>query len=238
MPTLRSALKRLTPRPLRRLYNRLVSRRIISRKLGDWFDLEWNRRAHQAEDRDWVRTYDASWEHWAQPDLSPEDIERIADRAGGCASLLDAGCGDGYLLEGLEKRAATRAGVDLSRTGLLRARRRLGHGPLLVQAFLESLPFADDAFEVVVSAHTLEHVRDLQGAIRELIRVARRRLVILVPSQEEALYTEDYHLHYFPREKDLLDAVGLPDAVCERFTVPQGRCAYSGDILLLTADLG
>jgi len=112
-----------------------------------------------------------------------------------------------------------------------------------VQAFFEYLPFADNAFDVVVTAHTLEHVRDLQRSISEMKRVAAKQLLILVPCQEYLPYTEDYHIHFFPDEKALLREVNIDSAVCERYSVSNEivdsdyDCSYHGEVLLLTADL-
>ncbi|RPH94464.1 class I SAM-dependent methyltransferase [candidate division KSB1 bacterium] len=230
-------IKRITPRGIHRLYNRVVSRRIIGRIYGDWFDLDWKRKAAAADDRTWLATYDRSWEHWEQEDLSPQDVERICGLIGKGESVLDAGCGNGYLLAALAAKSGKPTGVDLSGTGLSLAYRRLGSTVHLAQAFLERLPFSDQSFNVVVSAHTLEHVRDLKRAIAEIIRVAEKRIIILVPSQEYLPYTQDYHLHFFPNEEDLLHVVNIPGARCERWTVPPDVCAFQGDVLLLTAEL-
>lgn len=43
------------------------------------------------------------------------------------------------------------------------------------------LPFQDGRFEVVVCSETLEHIPDIRQATRELLRVARRAVVITVP---------------------------------------------------------
>ena len=220
------------------MYNRIVSKRIIRRKTGDWFDVEWKRHAGEADTRTWLRTYDESWKNWGAQDLSPHDIEMVSQRVPAGASVLDAGCGDGYLLDSLTVKAGQCTGVDVSGSALELAAHRLeGKKIMLVQAFLENLPFSDNSFDVVVSAHTLEHVRELERAAAELKRVASRRLVVLVPAQESLPYTEDYHLHFFLREDDLARAIGIPGAECIRYESPRGNHKYSGDILLLTADL-
>lgn len=59
------------------------------------------------------------------------------------------------------------------------------------------LPFPDGAIDMVVCAHTLEHLTRLYSTFQELRRVARRVLVI-VPLQRWAPYTWDLHLHFFP----------------------------------------
>lgn len=230
-------LKKILPRWVLKLYNRTVSRAVIRRRIGAWFDIEWNRNAHQRSDREWTAAYDASWENWKGSDLSPEDVERLREMVGHCSTLLDAGCGDGFLLERLRDLADNCAGVDLSIVGLKHARERLGSAPLLTQSFLEALPFPDRSFDTVVCTHTLEHVKHLDKAIAELQRITARKLIVLVPSQSEVLYSEDYHLHYFPQEADLLKHFSLPNAQCERYTVPEGVCSYAGDVLLLVAEM-
>ncbi|MEM7226110.1 MAG: class I SAM-dependent methyltransferase [Pseudomonadota bacterium] len=46
---------------------------------------------------------------------------------------------------------------------------------------IHALPFEDGAFDVVLSSETIEHVADCMRAIDELLRVARRAVVITVP---------------------------------------------------------
>lgn len=234
---IKGTLKRLVPKTLHFAYNRLVSRRKIQRRLGDWFEIDWKEKASSLDDRSWVEVYNRSWENCSASDLSEEDLLRIREKVEKCDTLLDAGCGDGKLLENLADLARFRCGVDLSGTGLRQARERLREGTLLTQAFLEKLPFRDHAFEVVICAHTLEHVKDLTSAVKELKRVARHRLIILAPSQEYLPYTEDYHLHYFSKESDLINLIGIENAVCEKYTILPGVCAYSGDVLLFTGYL-
>ncbi|NQT33886.1 class I SAM-dependent methyltransferase [bacterium] len=234
---MKALLKKILPRFLHHLYNRLISKHRISRLLGSWFDVEWKRRAGDADSGKWVEVYDNSWERWEKQDLASGDLKRISDLVNHDSTLLDAGCGDGYLLECLLDKSKCPVGVDISRIALQKARIRLGNGVDLVQAFLENLPFTDRSFEIVVSAHTIEHVRDLDKSIAELKRVAEKRLIILVPCQKYLPYTEDYHLHYFPAEEVLLDCVNIDNARCERYTVNDMDCNYRGEILLLTADL-
>lgn len=46
---------------------------------------------------------------------------------------------------------------------------------------VRDLPFADGAFDVVVCSETLEHIKDIQRATQELLRVARSAVIITVP---------------------------------------------------------
>jgi SAM-dependent methyltransferase len=87
-------------------------------------------------------------------------------------AFLDAGCGDGRYLaalaDGLPERVA---GVDISERILETARRQAPAGAELRQANLERLPFADGAFDLVLSTQVIEHVLDPSLAVAELARV-------------------------------------------------------------------
>ena len=89
-----------------------------------------------------------------------------------CEAFLDAGCGDGRYLAALAAELpARRAGVDLSQRILETARARVDAD--FRQANLESLPFEDGAFDLVLCSQVIEHVPDAAAAAAELARVLR-----------------------------------------------------------------
>jgi hypothetical protein len=49
-----------------------------------------------------------------------------------------------------------------------------------------------------VCTHVLEHVLDLRGAMAELRRIARRRVIVVVPLEREYRFTFNPHVHFFP----------------------------------------
>ena len=55
--------------------------------------------------------------------------------------------------------------------------------------------------------HVIEHILDLRGAIAELRRIARRRLIIVVPREREGIYTFNPHLNFFPYAHSFLRAM-------------------------------
>jgi hypothetical protein len=73
---------------------------------------------------------------------------------------------------------------------------------------IEELPFRDRAFDTVISTHTLEHVQHLGLALGELRRVARRRIVVVVPHQRPYRTTFNPHIHFFPYKFSLLAWTG------------------------------
>lgn len=68
------------------------------------------------------------------------------------------------------------------------------------KATLTSLPYEDRTFDTVICTHALEHIKDSQQALKELRRVCRQRLMIVVPKQREYRYTFDLHINFFPYE--------------------------------------
>lgn len=181
--------------------------------------------------------YDESWRNWDDPDLAPSDIQKIKDLLIPGGSVVDIGCGDGFLLEKLAATAGDMYGVDISNVALLKARDRLGDKSRYIQAFMEHLPLGNDSFDTVVTTHTLEHILDLKAGITELKRIASKRLIILVPVQEYLTYTEDYHLQFFPDQQALTASLGMEEANCITYSNPAGDHKYNGEILLLWADM-
>lgn len=78
-----------------------------------------------------------------------------------------------------------------------------------MEANIESLPYKDRSFDVVISTHTLEHVKDLATAVRELRRVAKNELIIVVPKQRPYKYTFSLHTQFFPYDWSLQAAFGF-----------------------------
>jgi ubiquinone/menaquinone biosynthesis C-methylase UbiE len=108
----------------------------------------------------------------------------------GLLTVLDAGCGDGINLLGLQQIAARRqlemnlVGVDYNPVRLARAR-RVHPGAHLQRASLYQLPFTDGAVDVGLCNHVLEHVPELDRAMVELFRVLRPGglLIVGVPNE-------------------------------------------------------
>src|SRR5690242_13860289 len=102
-----------------------------------------------------------------------------------CRAFLDAGCGDGRYLAALDAELPERiAGVDISERILETARARIPRAELR-QANLESLPFDDGAFDLVLSSQVIEHVLDAPAAMRELARVLRPGGTLVISTDNE-----------------------------------------------------
>jgi len=115
--------------------------------------------------------------------------------------LLDAGCGAGALLAELSARGRA-VGVDLSPSAIAITKDR-GLGGL-IQADLQHLPIAREAFDAVMLCDVLEHVLDDEQALREAARVLRPGgiAVITLPALAFLWSTHDqalgHHRRYHP----------------------------------------
>lgn len=158
-------------------------------------------------------------------DLNRACLDRIlAERVG--ETVLDAGCGRGHLAERIARAdpKVTVVGADMAppaASDLANLR--------FVEGWLGRLPFADKAFDTVVCTHTLEHVLDLDAAVAELRKLARRRLILVVPRERESRYPFNLHLHFFPYARTFLNRIAAPDGrfACE---VLQGDIYYREDM--------
>jgi SAM-dependent methyltransferase len=110
-------------------------------------------------------------------ELVPEDAEPAPHLVAFVRSLgrseraLDLGCGDGRL--GAELDTGELVAADVSRVALSRAARRLPRARPVELEPDAPLPLADGAFDLVLCAETIEHVRDLQLLLSEARRVLR-----------------------------------------------------------------
>lgn len=136
--------------------------------------------------------------------------------------ILDVGCGKAFLLFDLTQAVP---GVEV--TGLDISRYAIDHGKeeirnRLVEGTAARLPFADDAFDLVISITTLHnlHCYDLAVGLEEIERVGCRHKYICVESYRTE--EEKANLLYW-------------QLTCESFYTPEEwawwfeRTGYSGD---------
>ncbi len=130
------------------------------------------------------------------------------------SSLLDVGTGRGTflwpLLEAFPSLPVTCAEVDPERARQLGCV-AIGGIPNLCAHPIDvtALPFDDQAFDVVTALEVLEHVERAQEAVRQVVRVSRRFVLVTVPSHAD---DNPLHVHTFTADvlrREFLDAGAL-----------------------------
>lgn len=120
-------------------------------------------------------------------------------RGVGPESLLDVGSGRGTflwpLLDAFPGLAVTSIDISEQRISDLRAVRDGGVTRLTpVLANAQEMPFADGSFDVVTMLEVLEHMSDPQAALTRALAVARRFVILSVPSVPD---DNPEHIHLF-----------------------------------------
>lgn len=109
---------------------------------------------------------------------------RLFERAGALEPpVLDVGCGDG-LFAALAFDEPPFVGIDPDAASVREAKARGAHRHL-VRSSATALPFAAEVFQTVVANCVIEHIPDLDAALREIARVLKPsgRLLFGVPSE-------------------------------------------------------
>jgi SAM-dependent methyltransferase len=117
----------------------------------------------------------------------PRIAAAIGEALGDARSVVNVGAGTG----GYEPTDREVVAVEPSRTMI--AQRSSMAAPA-IQASAEALPFEDGNFDAALAVNTVHHWTDVRAGLRELRRVARRRIVIFlrVPGSGVRFWLIDY----------------------------------------------
>lgn len=127
-----------------------------------------------------ARNYAASELHRSSPSLARlGEIVRLPARA----SVCDAACGTGNLALSFAGRAELLVGVDPAPNMLAAfqaAARERGLRVEIVASRAESMPLADETFDLVASRLAPHHFGDVRAAVREMARITKRSGLVAV----------------------------------------------------------
>lgn len=112
-----------------------------------------------------------SYEEWALPQrYSAERLKKIEEIKG---SVLDLGCGTGFVSQGLQEVV----GIDIA-VGMAKVyKEKFGN---VVVGDAHALPFKDKSFDFVVSNFAL-HWTDINKSLQEALRVCKRLFLCALP---------------------------------------------------------
>ncbi len=101
-------------------------------------------------------------------------------------AVLDVGIGLGYGLTTMAVKAGRAAGIDVDRRAIERFQSLIKPGGVIQEIRHYDgmlIPYPDREFDVVTCVDVIEHVPDYLGLMAEMVRVARRVVLLSTPNR-------------------------------------------------------
>ena len=144
-----------------------------SKNLIDFYDSEADKTERYGSTNFWEKRYHKTRQAIIQNLLGRNALLN-------CDSFADIGCGTGEYL-GFSRRFVHEVdGIDLSSRYLSRCKKWEPDG--LASADVKFLPYRDRTFDCVLCSEVIEHVKELDEALNEVFRVARKFVLISTPN--------------------------------------------------------
>lgn len=127
--------------------------------------------------------------------IEPLSIQRlIYDFKGGRnKTVLDVGCGNGWVLSNFFREGAKCFGLDLTQKAVDLSKKRfkmINGGAFFMVANAEELPFRDSSFDIATAMGVLHHTPNIDKAIAEIHRVLKPggRIILMLYHKNSILY--------------------------------------------------
>ena len=135
-----------------------------------------------SKDRRAAQAWGARAQAWAETEEQQlptyaEALRRVALEPG--MAVLDVGCGSGVFLGMMSERRARAFGLDASQELIELARERIPEADLRV-GDMQSLPYADDSFDLVFGFNSFFFAADMVAALAEARRVAKPGAAVVI----------------------------------------------------------
>ncbi len=124
---------------------------------------------------DYHRKISKDWKYYPIYQAKMNFVKRYMLKIPKCAKVLDAGCGEGVLIEELKKEGYNIVGIDLNYASRD-----------VIKGDITKLPFNDRAFDYILCMDVLEHLsfQDQKSALCEIRRVLKAdgELLLSIPN--------------------------------------------------------
>ena len=144
--------------------------------------------------------------------------------------ILDAGCGTGRYAVQLAKKGAEVYGIDISEKMLEIAKKKAKENRVkieLMKGNILRLPYEDNKFDIVISSLALDHVKEHEKAISELVRVCKPKGKIIFSIMHPDIIKDKFAWYeteegvimvrrYFKTTLDLVKAINKCKAFVEK----------------------
>lgn len=135
----------------------------------------------------WYDTPRGAWIGQREADLV---YDTLAPQSG--ESLVDVGCGTGYFTRAISQRHDGEVtGVDLDPAMIEYASSRRAGRESYHVGDARALPYADSSFDMAMTVTALCFIDDETTAVREIVRIARRRVVIGLLNRHSLLWFKE-----------------------------------------------
>ena len=129
------------------------------------------------------------------------------------SSILDVGCGDGYLLGILSGTIKRRAGMDFSEKAIRFAKAFHPEAEFRTG----KIPLADEKFDVITAVEVLEHIPDggREEFLREIVAHCRPggHVILCVPTENVPLSSKHYRHYDLQTLSALLKRAAIPGRI-------------------------
>jgi SAM-dependent methyltransferase len=134
-------------------------------------------------DRDVAAGWDNAHRYTPAPRHRRRLIRRTVAGLPGVSTFLDAGCAQPFLVDMLVRELGwTGAGCDLSPAVMEQARQELPDSEFAALDLAHERFPGDRRFDLVICSETLEHIRDWEAALVNVVAMAEQWVLITVPS--------------------------------------------------------
>ncbi len=98
-------------------------------------------------------------------------------------SVLDIGCGTGYITKRISLVKPKVIGCDIDKEKLVLAKKYTKNKIRFKHVNDKKLPFKDNSFDLIICSEVLEHIEDIDFFLTEIKRVGKKFLLITVPNE-------------------------------------------------------
>lgn len=99
-------------------------------------------------------------------------------------TILDAGCGEGFTMNKLlqENIGKKIEGIEYAKEAISLGK-KIYPNLIIKQASVYELPYKNNSFDLIICTEVLEHLEEPAKALKEMLRVTKRYLIISVPNE-------------------------------------------------------
>jgi SAM-dependent methyltransferase len=166
--------------------------------------------------RDYADMEEKHWWFCVRKDIIVNEIDNHIEKNTKAQIVLNIGSGGGAT-SALLKKYGTVTSLDINHYLCKKTQEKNTRS---IQAALPKLPFSDNMFDLVCAFDTLEHVKEEQPAVEEIIRVTKKNgiIVLTVPAMQALWSKHDSINHHYRRYSRKRILCIFSRALCLRIT--------------------